>query len=330
MKIIYLLLLIFSFGFANPITLKEKLIKAHKGDYVVFEYNKIFSVVKVFDLDEKNLFLEEITVSKASLDTEINFKKWVEDGALNNSSWTIYKINLTDSKIEAAFSISRNCWINLINNESLVTGLMNLKLKELKNDERKKIGPAPQLGEFDTRALWNPEKILNSKKIKSAKFNAYRSIWPDDGSEFAMKIFDVYFDNSFSFPYFIEINNGHVSYMIKTIDSGSNLYSPIKSFPAKDPEIIEVKKNDTSLVLYLKNSQDLKSFNLFAIDISKDERTIHPLEHQIVIQNNLLLLEVDINFLNNILEKNHKYKLVVNTKFPKDIFIESKNILLWK
>jgi len=224
-KLIYIFILLFSYVFAENITLKEKLTNSKKGDFIVYEHNKIYSLLSIFDMQNETIILEEITIPKNKFNKNLTFTKWAENKAKKHTSWTIYEIDLKKNKIINAFSVSRNCFINLMNNESLITALLDLKLKKLDFEERKKIGPPPQTNEMDRRAIWNPTKIVNSKKIKKPFFHAFRSIWPDDGSEFAYKIFDIYFDDSFCFPYFIDINNGHISYIIKAIDSGTDLKS---------------------------------------------------------------------------------------------------------
>lgn len=333
-KYFYLFLVLFVSSYvviyAGSITLKDKLLKSKKGDYIVFEYNKIYSLVSIFEINDKSIILEETTISKDLFNNKLSFKNWFENGALNNTSWTIYKIDLKSLKITDAYSISRNSWINLIDKDSFLCGLLNLNLNEIKELDRKRIGPPPLDDEMDRRQLFNPIKIVDSKKIKNQKFKVFRSIWPDDKSEFANKMFDIYFDDICCFPYFIEINNGHLSFIIKAVDSGENLISKTLNFPQKLTKINKICKNDKFLTIYLINAQNFLDYNLFAIDISKNEKTIHPLDFKIINQDDNTLLLLDINSLNAILEKNHKYKIVANVKFQKDIFIESDEILVWK
>lgn len=241
-KYLLLFLLFFSQVFANSTFFKDRLKSSNKSDFIIYEYNKFYSILSVLDKTETLLVLQEITISKNNFENKtINFKKWLENGAQKNLSWALYEIDLKTNKIKAAYSVSRNCYIDLLNNESIITHLLDLNLKKLFDNERKKIGPPPMRSEADRRALWQPAKIINSKRIKKTTFDVYRSIWPNDGSEFASKRFDIYFDNEFAFPYFIEINNGHMSLMIKAIDSGHDLPSPIKHFPKRTAQISNQK-----------------------------------------------------------------------------------------
>jgi hypothetical protein len=327
-KLIILFFFLCSNIFAQNFSFKEKLLESKKGDFIVFEFNKFYCVLCVFDIQDNELILEEITISKDKFEKTTSFKNWLENGAKKNNSWTIYKINLEINKIIDAFSICKNSWIKLTTNESLITGLLDINLTKLSDAQRKKIGPFI-VDQIDKRPPWNPIKIVDSKKIINSKFDVYRSIWPNDSSEFATKLFDIYFSNDFSFPYFIEINNGNISYIIKAIDSGKNLKSVIKYFPIKKAEITEINKEKDCLLIKLSNAKYFKEFNLFAIDYSKKEKIIHSLEHEIINEKDTIFLQINLNTLNKIFEKNHKYKFVITPKFHKDIFIESKELFIW-
>ncbi len=329
-KLLIIFLLVCSAGFAQNLSFKEKLNKVKKGDFIVFEFNKFYSALAVFDVQDNDLFLEEITISKNKFDKNSSFRTWIENGAKKNNSWTIYKIDLETNKIKEAFSICKNSWIKLTTNESLITALLDINLTKLQDNQRKKIGPPPHINEIDSRSFWNPIKIVDSKKVINPKFEVYRSSWPNDGSEFASKLFDIYFTDDFSFPYFIEIKNGHLSYMIKAIDSGTALKSTVKYFPQKKAEIAEIKKQENYLYVKLTNATYFKEVNLFAIDFSRKEKIIHTLEFNLKKEKDLIFLQVNLYDLNKILEKNHKYKLVVTPKYHKDIFIESKDLFIWK
>jgi hypothetical protein len=329
-KFLILFLLLFSFGFCQNLSFKDKLKEAHKGDFIVFEFNKFYSALCVFDIENENIILEEITIAKNKFDKNISFREWIENGAKKNNSWTIYKIDLQTNKIKDAFSICKNSWIKLTTNESLITGFLNINFKKLENSKRKKIGFPTQFDPVDKRPFWNPIKIVNSKKIIGAKFDVYRSYWPIDGSEFASKIFDIYLTDDFSFPYFIEINSGNTSYIIRAIDSGTNLKSTIKYFPRKKPEITQIKKEKNSLFLNLSNATDFKEFNLFAIDLSQKNKIVLSLEFQVKKEMDLIFLEINLDHLNKIFEKNHKYKLIAIPKVHKNLYIESKELFIWK
>jgi len=328
-KYFIFILFIFSVGFANESFFKNRLKSAEKGTFAVFEYNKIYSVLSVFDVSLDKVILEEITISKDSFDKKLSFKSWIENRAKNHTSWTMYEIDLKKDVIKDAFSISKNAWIDIAKTESVITKLLELDLKKLEDRDRKKIGSEPLMKEVDRRAIWQPIKIFDGKKISRAKFDVYRSIWPDDDSIFSLKRFDLYFDDSFAFPYFIEVNNGHMSYMIKAIDSGKNLKSQIAFFPKRKAEIIEMKKEKDFLTLKVKYA-DYKNFDLFAIDYTRKDKLIHTVDFEMKKEDELVIFDINLNFLNTIFEKDHKYRFVVKPKFEKNIYIESSDLFICK
>ncbi|NGX41115.1 MAG: hypothetical protein KR126chlam4_00951 [Candidatus Anoxychlamydiales bacterium] len=334
----YFILLLFLFltfsirVFSEDNLFKKRLKEAKKGDFVVFEYNKLYSSLSVFEIDTENnrVILEEIIIPKDSFDKKLSFRDWIEKKANESTSWTMYEIDLSENKIIDTYSVSRNCFIDLKNQISITAKLLDLELNKLLDRDRKKIGPPPSVGEVDRRAFWQPMKYIDGKRIKRAKFNVYRSIWPDDSSELSLKRFDIYFDKNFVFPYFIEVNNGHMSYMIKGVDSGKNLKSSISFFPKRAAEITDLKKKDDNLTIFVKNANQYKNFSLYAIDTSRKDKMIHPLEFEMEKEKDLVFLNVDLKIFNKIFEKNHKYRFVLAPDSAQDIYIESRDLFVWR
>ena len=331
-RILLFLLILVSFAEAQETTFKDFLKKGNKGDYIAIEYKKMYSVLSIFEIFEDRIILEEISIPKNKFNKKESFKDWVQNGAKKNSSWMLYEINFKNAKINDAFSITRNAWINFSNNENVLTKLIDLPLKKLTSSERKKIGPRPMRGEKDRRSNWNPTKYFDSKKIKKTNFAAYRTIWPNDDSDLASKIFDLYFDitNSFPLPYWIEINNGNISLMIKTIDSGNNINSLCKNFPRRPPTFSGLTEDKDLVVLTIKSYQQFKKFNLFAVDLSKNEKVIHKIKHTIEKKNGLYVLKIEKSFLNEIFEKSHKYRLIATPQNKRDLFIEKQDLFIWR
>ncbi|NGX43977.1 MAG: hypothetical protein K1060chlam3_00135 [Candidatus Anoxychlamydiales bacterium] len=330
---ILLLFLVFSIrAFSEDNLFKKRLKEAKKGDFVIFEYNKLYSSLSVFEIDTENnrVILEEITIPKESFDKKISFRDWMEKKAKASTSWTMYEIDLDENKIIDTYSVSRNCFIDLKDQISITVKLLDLELKKLLDRDRKKIGPPPSSGEMDRRAFWQPMKYIDGKRLKRAKFDVYRSFWPEDSSELSLKRFDIYFDETFVFPYFIEVNNGHMSYMIKGVDSGKDLKSAISFFPKRAAEITDMKKQADILTIFVKNASHFKSFNLYAIDTSREDKVIHPLEFELGKEKDLVFLNVDLKNINEIFEKNHKYRFVIAPHSAQDIYIESRDLFVWK
>ena len=67
-----------------------------------------------------------------------------------------------------------------------------------------------------------------------------------------------------------------------------------------------------------------------SIDISTNEKIIHSLNFKLEKNEKKVFLYVNLNDLNNNFKKNHKYRFFAIPKSQKDIFIESKKLLIWK
>jgi len=147
----YFILLLFLFltfsirVFSEDNLFKKRLKEAKKGDFVVFEYNKLYSSLSVFEIDTENnrVILEEIIIPKDSFDKKLSFRDWIEKKANESTSWTMYEIDLSENKIIDTYSVSRNCFIDLKNQISITTKLLDLDLSKLLDRDRKKIGPPP-------------------------------------------------------------------------------------------------------------------------------------------------------------------------------------------
>lgn len=214
-----------------PFSIKEQFSRGKKGDFIVTLDSGIYTLLAIAnnpseEKGNKNISLLEISVPQNTLDFKtISWKAWVEKGAPKSISYNIYDIDLASGKLLRSFSITKNCFFTSNEQEFFITKLLNLQLKSLKDDQRKKIGPAPLDDTLDTRALWNPPLIIDGKRQKKPLFKVYQATWPKDGSVLAGKVIDLYFDaeNTIPFPYWIQISNGNVDVMLKVVDSGKNI-----------------------------------------------------------------------------------------------------------
>ena len=59
-KALIIFLLLFSFVFAESSSFKERIINAKKGDFIVFEFNKFYSALCVFNIENKKMFFVEV------------------------------------------------------------------------------------------------------------------------------------------------------------------------------------------------------------------------------------------------------------------------------
>ncbi|NGX56959.1 MAG: hypothetical protein K1060chlam5_01213 [Candidatus Anoxychlamydiales bacterium] len=228
-KIFTTIILLILYISLNSFTIKEKLLEAKDGQYIVIEQNKMYSVLSIYKISKDYLVIEEASILKNMFNKSLSFKGWFEAKVKNANSHILYKIDLNNNKIIKSYSFTKKSFIALKDDENIIIQLLKLNLKKLSNDERKKIGPLLSNEERDRRKIFNPVKIVNNKKIKNTNFEVYRGVFPNNSTPFANKKIEFYFDknSSFFFPYFIEIDTGNISMIIKAIDSGDNLKSSI-------------------------------------------------------------------------------------------------------
>ena len=60
---------------------------------------------------------------------------------------------------------------------------------------------------------------------KNPKYEVYQTLWPKDDTPLSGKIIDLYFDAKACsvFPFWIQVSNGNIDVILKTIDSGKGL-----------------------------------------------------------------------------------------------------------
>jgi hypothetical protein len=227
LKIFILFISLTSFLFSFSI--KDKFLTAKKGDYIVTLQNNIYSLLLIQDIKNEKITISEISIPKNKIKKNFSWRTWVEKNAPLNTSWNIYEIDLKKIQVLKCFSVSRNCFLNLENNDTFFNTLLNLKLLPLEKNKRKKIGPPPKNGQMDKRSLWNPKVKIDGKPTK-IKFDVYQAVWPKDKTSFSGKILDLYFKEDFPFPFWIQVKGNHFELILKTMDSGKDLKLS-KTFP---------------------------------------------------------------------------------------------------
>jgi hypothetical protein len=210
----------------SSFTLKSKLLKAELGDYIVTEQDKIASVLLVRSLTSSKLVLEEISAPMSAIKTPPSWAKWVQERAPGHTSWTLYEIDLKTNQLSSCYSVSQKIWIKIEESELFFPKLLALPLQPVEHDKRKRIGPAPQADEEDHRALWIPAVVSEGKKVEKPVCEVFQARWPEDNSLLSLCAIELYFTPALSFPYWIELSNGHYTLKIRTIDSGKGLVSP--------------------------------------------------------------------------------------------------------
>lgn len=306
----------FSVCFGGEFRLKDRLEKAKAGDYIVTEANQTITLLAIRSITPKTLVLEEISAPSRNLEKKpSSWAEWVLDSAPGHTSWSMMEIDLQSGQILECFSFSRSSWVHLSQNESLFANLLQLPLKRLPQDQRKKIGPPPMDGEADRRKIWNPPLYLNGKEIKGAQFEVFTGVWPKDGSELSNRDVCLYFDKEkrVALPFWIQVETAHVTGALRTIDSGKNLPVIHRSIPRRVPEFVGLpQKTENGVRLSLKSPKYYREFELFAIDVTTKEKQIHPVNHSLILgEDEWVTVEIDENELQSALEPNHRYTWLI-------------------
>jgi hypothetical protein len=233
-KLLTVLLLIFlsPFFFCHSIEtelfLKNNLIRAQPGDYLVTIQNKNYTVLLIRNINPTQLVIEEITVpmGRISNNSDFSWKSWIEKGSAKNTGWLMYTINLPSGTMQQAYSYTKNEWISIPQSQNFLSTLLSLKLQLIPVEERKKIGPKHPSATSDKRPLWEPKLIVEGKVIPDAPFNGWRTRWPKDGSELAGKLIEVYLPKEEGkypsyFPYWLQIIGLTGKAKVRVVDSGT-------------------------------------------------------------------------------------------------------------
>lgn len=233
---IILALLTLSTVYSNT-TLKSRLIRGTPGDFIVAAQGENYSLLLLRSIDSKQMILEEISIEQENVDLKkLSWKNWIENKAPRAVSWTALVFDLEKNSLSQCYSYLEKQWIFIDETDYFVKELFNLPLRPTRDNERKRIGPAPEGGEIDRRKLWCPQFILNGAKQKKTDFEVIRGKWPSDKTRLAGCIIELYLDParpSFAFPYWLEVQHPHYTFKVSIIDSGTGLQSPMPTLTAK-------------------------------------------------------------------------------------------------
>lgn len=222
------------FGQESSLFLKERFRSAQTGAYIVFEQNKMYTLLNIYDKTNSSLVIEEVSAPTNRLPKNISFRQWFEEGAQGSTSWIMSQIDLESGQILQSYSFTRKGWLDVSNVSSFLTTLLNLRFVKISDEERKKIGPPPRYGQLDQRRLWNPRLVLDGKIIPQVPFSAWKARWPNDNTELSRKKIEIYLPELGNddlpypsyFPYWIEVEGKLGCAQVRVIDSGFNVISP--------------------------------------------------------------------------------------------------------
>lgn len=213
--------------------LKENIVKANPGDFIVTAQGNNFTVLHIRDKGSNNLVVEEITAPASRIPKyRYSWRQWIEIGAPGHTAWIRYNLNTSQGTMQDMFSYTKNCWFKVQEADNFLTKLLNLSFNQIPDRERKQMGSRSRHADVhDLKNLWQPKLIVNGQAIPDAKFTAWKTRWPNDGSELAGKMIEIYTpvdDVRYPsyFPYWLQISGMIGKAKVRIIDSGMNLKSP--------------------------------------------------------------------------------------------------------
>lgn len=246
--------------------------KAQKGDYIVAHINRNYTLLHINDKTAQTLIIEEITIPASHLtDKVMDWREWIKEGAPHHTSWIMYELEPVSGRVLEFYSFTQHCWMDPAGSDNFLATLLNLHASKVIDHQRKRIGPSPLPGELDRRRLWQPPLVCDGQPIESATFDAWRAMWPHDGTELSGKTLEIYIPSKkgaypFYFPYWIEIEGTVVKAKLRVKDSGKNLYSPKTALPRRPPTMLDKGLiRDGQLLFRLKTPPYYSDFKLYAV-----------------------------------------------------------------
>jgi len=240
------------FGFVqaeNVLYLRDNLKRANKGDYIVTAQNKNYTLFHIYDKEDNKMTIEEITVPMSRFPRNMgSWKQWISLRAPGNTSWVMYALNLNTAQMLEFYSLSKNAWYDTTKTDNFLTTLLNLRLKEIPWNDRKKVGFPTLPGMTDHRPLWQPRMVVDGQEIQGVFFNAWTTRWPEDGTDLTGKTIEVYvpeLNDKYPsyFPYWLQISGMIGKAKIRIIDSGSKMDSPAAPLGSHRSQVINKRTN---------------------------------------------------------------------------------------
>lgn len=213
---------------AQRLCLRDNLNRAKPGDYVVVSFDKMLTLMHIYDKKNQILTIEEVSIPQKNQPK--NWRKWIEEGAPGNIRWVLYDVNIQKGTRIRSYSFTKKYWFDVSEMDDLLSKILNLNLQKIPDSERNRIGPKFNSGP-DLRSIWNPCMIVDGTRIKGVAFDAWRTRWPRDASQLSGRIIEVYVPQDSQaypsyFPYWLQINGAMGKAKIRIVDSGSELKSP--------------------------------------------------------------------------------------------------------
>lgn len=332
--IIYLFTALRLFG-SDTLFLRDELLRANTGDYVVTLQNKTVTLLHIVRVDGKRLIIEEISAPEKS-SAHPNWKEWVSSQAPGHSSWVVYEIDVSAQALLEFYSLSQKRFIDIAPQESFLPTLLEMELSKVPLEDRKRIGQPPQKGEPDRRNLWQPPLVFEGNRMTNAKFEAYLGKWPKDGSPLAGKGVEVYLPIGLKnvpryFPYWINVQQTLGRGQIRIIDTGTGLQSVVAQMPRRPPEFLRgAERQEGHVSFKLKNRPYFEELKLVAIPYDGPAST--PVEIPATMRNlgsGLVEIRISNSVFNAYLERGQSYRFLAVPVGYDSLFAETTEPFYW-
>lgn len=211
---------------ADELFLRDNLKLARVGDFIVTAQNKTYTVLLIDQINSDAIAIQEITVPINRINlAKFSWKNWIKQGAPGNTCWVRYVIDTSTGQINEYFSFTKNGWYSISEGDNFISTLLNLRLRKVPLEERKRVGPTPPDAVTDRRPYWQPKLIFEGDEISGVAFDEWRTFWPKDGSELSGKIIDVFVPQNNGiyptyFPYWLQVSGIVGKAKVRIIDSG--------------------------------------------------------------------------------------------------------------
>lgn len=211
---------------AEEMYLRDNLRLARVGDFIVTAQNKTYTVLLIDQMDANTIAIQEITIpiNRVNL-SGFSWNNWIQQGAQGNTCWVRYVIDTQTGHTSEYYSFTKKGWYSVPESENFISTLLNLKLRKVPLEERKRVGPTPPAAMTDKRPYWQPKLIFEGQEIKGVAFDEWRTFWPKDGSDLSGKIIDVFVPQQTGvyptyFPYWLQVSGLVGKAKVRIIDSG--------------------------------------------------------------------------------------------------------------
>jgi hypothetical protein len=320
---------------ADEFCLRELFAQAEPGSYFVTEQNKNYTFLHIFQKNDSFIILEEVSIPLSRFPKKTTWKEWFEKGAQGHTAWLMTQINLKTGKCEEAFSFIHQGWLDLSHADHFLATLLNLKFAAVPEPERRRIGLPPGYHKTDKRPLWNPPLIVEGKIIPHVAFSAWKTRWPNDGSELSRKIIEIYlpsFEDTPSrcpayFPYWLEVEGKMGSAKVRIVDSGMGAKSPKSTFPLRPPQILgSAVFTEEGVIINLKSPPYYQDFTLIAEEKNGFFGKSFLLPSETQLDDGTARICVPQNILFNYMNKGEIYTFTISPKDHPFVLLETQQI----